>query len=287
LQALDLSDDQLVLLKAAWHKTSADKSALLQQHIKLAARLLKLQQAAEQCRQQFARGMQAAFQRHYCYYLEPCAALWLQQQEQQQQQQIWQEQYAGTPAGLDPAAAAAMPVEAFLGRAETRSSAAWQQRHAACQQSCSQAGSYSIMQPTLPHLAAAAAAADSRGAATRQTCSSSNSQASSVSGSTSWQDKAAAAAAGQLATDPDLLLDSGTEEQQRLEQQMRKVLNSAALLYFTQHLQLYNVLSRKQLAAAAVASWPWQFDPMAVCEALEDMGWEVLPDASLHRLRHS
>jgi hypothetical protein len=72
-----------------------------------------------------------------------------------------------------------------------------------------------------------------------------------------------------------LLLDSGCQAQQLVEQQMQKLLNAAAVLYFTQHLQIYNALSRKQLAVAAVASWPWQFEPMALCDALDDMGWAV------------
>jgi hypothetical protein len=300
LQALELTNEQLSLLKAAWLKTSADRSALLQQHSKLAARLLQLQQASELQRQHFACGMQAAFQQHYGYYSEPCAALWLQQQEQQQQwqQSGLQECYLNAPDGIDASAAAAMPVEGLLFGHASENSRVW--RTAGMQQlvwSCSNAGSYSTVLTEAAACAlgssqqAAAAVAvpaptDSKLAGKQQTCSSPCSQDSSVSGSTSWQDKSTAAetaaaaaatapAACHYSTDPALVLELGNKEQQQLEKQMQKLLNAASLLYFTQHLLMYNVLSRKQLAAAAVAAWPFQFDPMALCEALEDLGWTV------------
>jgi hypothetical protein len=293
LQALGLTDNQLSMLKDGWQKTAADRSALLQQHSRLAACLLQLQQAAKQQRQLFSKGIESAFQQHYSCYSQPCAVLW-----QQQQRLLWQ---PCGPYGIDAAAATAAftPAAGLSSSGSGSGVTAWNgsdfmQLHAAAYaQSCSQTASRSTTQhydgtPNARHSVAAAAAALPVVAAagvraTRQSIVSFCSQAaSSASGSTDWQDHPAAAPAAaaaeqtcQLTTDPDLLLDSGSQEQQLIEQRMQKVLNAAALLYFTQHLQTYNVLSRKQLAVAAVTSWPWQFDPMAVCEALDDMGWAV------------
>jgi hypothetical protein len=306
MQALELTDGQLSLLKDGWQKTTADRSALLQQHCKLAARLQQLQQATKQQQQQFSQGIEAAFQQHYSSYSQPCAMLW---QQQQPQMLLWQPCHGSAPYGADAAATAGfMPAAGLSSIGSGSGRSAWNMVHflqphaAAYAPSCSQAASCSTTQhynctPNASCQVAAAAAAPAAAApaaaaaapmpiivaaagvrATRQSSASPCPQgALSVSGSTNGQDHPAAAAeqACHLTTDPDLLLDSGCQAQQLVEQQMQKLLNAAAVLYFTQHLQIYNALSRKQLAVAAVASWPWQFEPMALCDALDDMGWAV------------
>lgn len=78
-----------------------------------------------------------------------------------------------------------------------------------------------------------------------------------------------------------LLGDVCSPEQQALEARMAAVMGRVSLLYALQALQLFNTLSKKQLATAIVHSYPFALDPVA-CEARAQRGARVLALACVH-----
>uniref|UniRef100_A0A383VEM8 Uncharacterized protein n=1 Tax=Tetradesmus obliquus TaxID=3088 RepID=A0A383VEM8_TETOB len=71
----------------------------------------------------------------------------------------------------------------------------------------------------------------------------------------------------------EVLLPVASKEQRKIERQLLSIAEKIKLQHFCQILQFHNTLSNKQMAELYVSSWPFLPDSLAVCEALDELGW--------------
>jgi hypothetical protein len=63
------------------------------------------------------------------------------------------------------------------------------------------------------------------------------------------------------------------DKERELERHMQGVTNKIRVLFYCLTLQYANTLSRKQLAVMCVQSFPFMFDCICICEAMDALGW--------------
>lgn len=94
-----------------------------------------------------------------------------------------------------------------------------------------------------------------------------------------------------LTVHPELAFECWSSEQQELEERMSDVMGKISVLLFMHEMQMINLLSKKQLALAAVHSYPYCFSAFsgeyyrtALLVTKPDMGRTLHGDGLLHAL---
>jgi hypothetical protein len=291
--ALQLTADQKAVLRAVWGKAAADRASLLAQHEMLTKQLLALQQQQAARVQEFgARVLKAS---------ERCL-ISMQKQAWQCMQAMLVPGTSATAATVGTGGASYQAVGTAQGisgtfsissgsltnnaRAQAAAAAATVYRSSTPVGGCSSSCSGSSSSTASTASAAAAAALFSNTAAlagvTRSNQLLQQPQGSirtslaaaaadgykilSMTCSVRGPEAAAAAADSSplgLACHPEVLLCEPRPGQQQLQQKLAAVRGSLGVLHTWCSLVCYNTLSRKQLAVAAVTSYPFAFDPMA------------------------
>uniref|UniRef100_A0A383W9K1 Uncharacterized protein n=1 Tax=Tetradesmus obliquus TaxID=3088 RepID=A0A383W9K1_TETOB len=296
--ALQLTAGQKAVFRAAWGKAAADRASLLAKHELLAQQLQPLQQQQAAVQQEFGARVQKASER---------CVLSMQKQARQSMQALQgpatgaaaaaavavgaqAPAYQGTSGAFSfgslhnntstPAAAAAAAATVY--RSSTPPGG--------CSSTCSGSSSSSASTASAAAVAALYSNTAVLAGVTRTglllqqqqqqlggirpssaTALTNADMVLSMTCNVEGPTATAAAAAGNnpfsLACDPQVLLCELRPGQLQLQQKLAAVRASLGVLHAWCGLVCYNTLSRKQLAVAAVTSYPFAFDPLAVCEA--------------------
>jgi hypothetical protein len=289
--SLQLTAEQRSVLKAAWGKIVVDRAALLARHEVLTQQLTQMQQQQAAVQQEFGARMIKANER--------CVTSMQKQARQSMHCLMAPSTAAATAAAMGGVRVAAsqvasLPCSISSGSGNNRNLGQSQAGAAQIYRSTTPVGGCNSSSCSTFSTASAAAAAAAFGNCTAAvampgvislllqqqqpnfirtirpaplSATAANSKALSmtcdVQGPVAAAAAAAAADTSALASHPEVLMCAPPPGQAALQGKLSGVRASLGLLYSWAGLLAYNTLSRKQLAVAAVTSYPFAFDPVA------------------------